>query len=408
MRVAVLALALAFPWQAHAQAPLITGLGGPLDFGTDSPPRADDDSMPTALSLAATFPGGIDLYGTHYNDVFVNINGSLTFGASIATFSPAALPRAAGSVPMIAGWWANVDTRTVPPTAMDANQIYYASTSEHFVVTWIDVGYFDRHIDRLNAFQIILRPPSSGVVGAADVELRYHRCEWTTGDDLASGGTGGLGGMPAQAGFDQGDGAHSILLPGSGTSAVLSLCTRMNGTIPGVWSMTIGGPAVCGNGFVEPGEECDDGNTEPHDFCDDACALTSPCYTDVPDGGRHEPFADASADAALDATLPVPPCNPPDASLEDADISPDAASHDGGRRADAGTRFDAGPRFDAAVRRDSGPHAATNAIDVTGAGCGCRTSASGSPSVASLVLLAIVLRRIRARARARAGTSRRP
>jgi cysteine-rich repeat protein len=392
----LLALALStIASHALAQAPLLTGLGGPLDFGTDSPPRSDDDAMPTALGLSATFPGGIDLYGAHYNDVFVNINGSLTFGAGLGTFSPDPFPRPFG-VPMLAGWWANVDTRPVPPGAPDTNQIYYASTFEHFVVTWIDVGYFDQHIDHLNAFQIILRPPSSGVLGAADVEFRYHRCEWTTGDDPASGGTGGLGGMPAQAGFDQGDGVHHQLLPGSGTAAVLSLCTLTNGTTPGAWGMTIGGPPSCGNGYVELGEECDDGNPEPHDFCDPFCVATTPCYTSFPDGGRHDPLSDAAVDADVDAA--VGPCELPDANLEDAAIvSPDAGRADAGRRPDAGTRFDAGiVPADAGARRDTGPHTSVNELDVTGGGCGCRAgtrASGGAPMVIACLALALARRR---------------
>ncbi|MEM9459595.1 MAG: DUF4215 domain-containing protein, partial [Myxococcota bacterium] len=32
-------------------------------------------------------------------------------------------------------------------------------------------------------------------------------------------------------------------------------------------------PSVCGNGVAEPGEECDDGNTEPGDTCTPQCQL---------------------------------------------------------------------------------------------------------------------------------------
>lgn len=408
---ALCALSCLAPAMARAQATLVTGLGGPLDFGTDSPPRGDDDTMPTALSLSATFPGGIDLYGAHYNDVFVNINGSLTFGAGLVSFSPERFPRGPGGVPMVAGWWANADTRPVPPGQPDRNQIYFASTFEHFVVTWVDVGYFDQHIDLVNAFQIILSPSASGVAGAVDVEFRYNRCEWTTGDDAASGGTNGLGGMAAQAGFDQGDGVHYALLPGSGTSAMLSLCTMTDGSgsggggDTGAWGITIGGPAQCGNGFLELGEECDDGNTQDHDLCDDFCRIRTACWGVYPDGGIDDPFPDAMFPDD------VGPCELPDTGVVDEDafvvdedafvVEEDAfVRPDSGRRPDAGTRFDAG-HGDANIGRDTG--VGPNQLDVTGGGCGCHAGGArtsrGARALAPLLILALALLRRMRRAR---------
>ncbi len=383
-----LAALLAIPTRrAEAQASLITGLGGPLDYGASSPPRGDDGSTPTAVSLAATFPSGIDFYGQHFTDVFVNINGSITFGAADAIFTPDPFPRPAGGVPMIAAWWADVDTRPILAGEPNGNQIYYAATPTHFVVTWIDVGYFDMKTDRLDAFQIVLSPAASGTVGAFDVQLRYHRCEWTTGDARSSGGMGGLGGHPAQAGFDAADGVHYVTLPGSRSSAVLDLCVTTNGTMPGVWDLTsvIAAP-VCGNGFRETGEDCDDGNTEPHDRCDDACHVTVPCLSFYPDGAVDDPFAHIDARAGdangADASLYLPPCMTAD---------------DAGRRDDAGTRFDAGVAVDASVGMDTGPH--VDELDVTGGGCGCRaTRARSSTALSGLALALLVITRLRARA----------
>jgi len=48
-----------------------------------------------------------------------------------------------------------------------------------------------------------------------------------------------------------------------------------------------GGAVVCGNGVLEPGEQCDDGNTEDGDGCSSTCKLESPlaCDTNLCDHG---------------------------------------------------------------------------------------------------------------------------
>ena len=57
--------------------------------------------------------------------------------------------------------------------------------------------------------------------------------QWTTGD--ASGGTGGLGGTPAQVGFNAGDGVRFASVPGSQTAEIINIDTTSNVGIPGVW-----------------------------------------------------------------------------------------------------------------------------------------------------------------------------
>jgi len=136
----VIAMLLVPCASASAQESLITGFGGPLDFGTMSPPRGDDGSTLSAVPLGAAFPTGVDFFGQHFTDVWVNINGSLSFGMAEMHFSPTSFPRPAGSPPMIAAWWADVDTRPIIATEPDANQVYYASSATQFVATWIDVG----------------------------------------------------------------------------------------------------------------------------------------------------------------------------------------------------------------------------------------------------------------------------
>ena len=77
--------------------------------------------------------------------------------------------------------------------------------------------------------------------------------QWTTGG--ASGGVGGLGGIPAQVGFNAGDGIRFASVPGSRTAAIINITTTSNVGIPGVWiyrvdeeSITMGGCSLEANG----------------------------------------------------------------------------------------------------------------------------------------------------------------
>jgi MYXO-CTERM domain-containing protein len=409
-----LTLMLALPSMASAQATLVTGFGGPLDFGTDVLVR-DDDTISTMVDLTPAFPTGLDFFGTRYTSLYVNTNGNFSFGGAIATFTPDEFPHA--ERPIIAAWWADVDTRGLIAGEPDRNLVYYALEPGRMVATWIDVGYFSEHVDLLNAFQIILTAAPGEPDGTFDVELRYNRCEWTTGDATA-GHVMGLGGIAAQAGFDGGDMVNYLTLPGSRTSEVLRLCTTSNVDMIGVWQLHPRGAAVtavCGNGLRETGETCDDGGRAPHDGCDENCHIDTPCYSFDGDGsiilpvdaaflsffdGGDANFPDANgADATggigggggeggsgrLDGSSGGwPPCSAPmmDAYVRDAGSTPFP---------DVG-RFDAGRRIDASAAPDT--------LSVTGSGCRCR--AGGGPSgggVASsmLVLVALALRRRRAR-----------
>lgn len=90
--------------------------------------------------------------------------------------------------------------------------------------------------------------------------------QWTTGS--ASGGTNGLGGTPAQVGFNAGDGIRFASVPGSQTAAIINITTTSNVGIPGVWiyrvdeeSIAMGGCSSETNGNTNI---CDCNNTDFH------------------------------------------------------------------------------------------------------------------------------------------------
>ena len=57
--------------------------------------------------------------------------------------------------------------------------------------------------------------------------------QWTTGD--ASGGSGGLGGTPAQVGFNAGDSKNYANVQDSRTSAIINITSTSNVLVPGQW-----------------------------------------------------------------------------------------------------------------------------------------------------------------------------
>jgi hypothetical protein len=208
---------------------LINGLGGPAGFGPNIL-AANDDNSTGAISLSSVLPNGLDFFGTTYTSLFINNNGNITFGSPSSRFTPTQIT-ANTSIPIIAPYFADVDTRGGPGVstggnATGSNLLYWnLDTVNHiFTATWDDVGYFNSHTNKLDAFQVQLIDESATGAGNFDIEFRYEAINWTTGD--LSNGSNGLGGTVARAGFSAGDGLNFFELPQSGTqSQMLGLPT---------------------------------------------------------------------------------------------------------------------------------------------------------------------------------------
>ncbi|SEK80135.1 nidogen-like domain-containing protein [Nitrosovibrio tenuis] len=217
---------------------LRNGFGGPAGYG-DLSQLPNDDESSSQLNLPFT----LNFFGHHYSSFWANNNGNITFGGPVDTYTPQRFP--VSSQPMIAPFWADVDTQ-------GGGAVYTASpNSNTLVTTWNNVGYFDLHNDKVNDFQMtLLNRPDTGA-GNFDIEFRYRQLQWTTGD--FSGGVRGLGGIPAQAGYDAGDNAHFFALPGSFNSSILQLANTSNvgQDTPGLWTMAIR------NGKISDGSSAD-------------------------------------------------------------------------------------------------------------------------------------------------------
>ena len=232
-RLLALLVGLAIPATASAQGELITGLGGQAGFGTGVLEYNDDGSS-SEISLTPAFPNGLEFFGQRFHSMFVNNNGSITFGGPTGTFTPQRFPVSGNR--MVAPFWADVDTRGAGRP--QRNGVYWDVRPGQVVVTWHNVGFYSSNDSRQNTFQlVIISNENLDLDELWRVQFRYNRCEWTTGN--ASGGQGGLGGTPAQAGFDAGDSRTYEILPGSGTGAVLDLCRTSNVGVPGIWEFDI-------------------------------------------------------------------------------------------------------------------------------------------------------------------------
>ena len=72
--------------------------------------------------------------------------------------------------------------------------------------------------------------------------------QWTTGD--ASGGSGGLGGTPAQIGFNAGDGIKSASLLESQTGAIINVTMTSNVDIPGMYIFQVDEEEITEGGCI--------------------------------------------------------------------------------------------------------------------------------------------------------------
>jgi hypothetical protein len=198
---------------------------------------ANDDESTNQLPL----PFDINFFGQTFSNFVVNNNGNISFLSAIGAYTPDPFPIT--SQPMIAPFWGDVDTRTV------GNVWIHSPNANTLAVTWDSVGYYSGATDKTNSFQLVLRNQGGGDF---DVDFRYERLEWTTGN--ASGGSNGLGGIPAQAGYDAGDGVNYLTLPGSRTGDVLNLqhTTNVAGGEAGLWSFAIRNGQLPGSSASNP------------------------------------------------------------------------------------------------------------------------------------------------------------
>jgi hypothetical protein len=172
-----------------------------------------DDPSSAAIDITSVFgPGGLDFFGLAHTTIYVNNNGNITFDSPLPQFAPDVI--SAGIVPIIAPFWADVDTRPSSGSALD--HVYWDLDTVNGVVTvtWSAVGHYDRDASPSNSFQLQLVNRGGGDF---DIVFRYASINWSTGDDIVGAGT--LPGEVARAGYSAGNGVSYFELAQSGHHA---------------------------------------------------------------------------------------------------------------------------------------------------------------------------------------------
>ncbi|XP_063175186.1 sushi, nidogen and EGF-like domain-containing protein 1 isoform X2 [Chroicocephalus ridibundus] len=214
------------------------------EVGDEATPH-EDDGMSPEIFLWETF----SFYGRPHRSLYVNNNGVVSFGTGVPEFTPEPFPLP-GHRPFVAPYWADVDTRL-------GGDVFYRQSREPellarltrdlataatpseppprptwaFVATWDRVSYFGAASKKVNTFQAVLATDGA----TSYVVLNYGDIQWTTGISNQGDAHTGLGGTPAQAGFNSGDDVHYYNIPGSRSPAVLTIGRRSNVGVPGRW-----------------------------------------------------------------------------------------------------------------------------------------------------------------------------
>ena len=264
------------PSTAGSSASPFASVSGALRSGFDQyllP--GNDDGSTTAVQL----PFSVTYYGRHYTSIFVNNNGNVTFGQALGDYTPQSLDRL--GVPIIAPFWADVDTRGGNPVTFGTGAVNGHQT---FGVNWLSVGCYSEIETTHNSFQLLLISRADLGPGNFDIEFNYGAIHWETGQ--ASGGDQNcLGGISARGGYGSGKGS-AYQLPGSGIDGAFLDSNPVTGLIHHSFASGVLGRydyhatsvGVSGASYVALGDSYSSGegtgqydyslSNNPHDSCD--------------------------------------------------------------------------------------------------------------------------------------------
>lgn len=177
----------------------------------------NDDGSYGAVGLGYT----MNYFGTNHSTFYINNNGNISFGTPAGGYTPTPL-NTSTVAPMIAPYWADVDTRSD-----SVSNIYLRRDTNQIIVTWDQVSYYNdqNNRDRRASFQLVLRGPGYATPGdEGQIGFFFKNVAWEIGSFNGYGYNGfdnpydNYDGSEAAVGFGDGLAAASageISQPGS-------------------------------------------------------------------------------------------------------------------------------------------------------------------------------------------------
>ncbi|XP_011690827.1 PREDICTED: nidogen-2 isoform X3 [Wasmannia auropunctata] len=207
----------------------------------------ETDSNGMLISAEALLKTPIAFYDKIYNSIFVNGNGVLSFARAMQRFFNIAFPL---DDPVISPLYTHVDTRA-------SGKIYWSETDSSdtlsragglvrsafkdaknfvpthvFLVTWMDVGYYNERNDKVNTYQVAIS--SNGTHSFVELLYPENGIQWIQGESHPNG----LPDAKAQAGFMSEGKMYT--LRGSGTDQIQNVDKWSNVNRPGQWLFQVG------------------------------------------------------------------------------------------------------------------------------------------------------------------------
>ncbi|XP_022099546.1 sushi domain-containing protein 2-like [Acanthaster planci] len=234
------------------------------DEGDVELPIEDDTGIELQISISY-FP----FFDQNHRSLYVNTNGVVSFLENVVQYTPDSFPLG-NNRRIIAPYWADVDVtngghvwyrQTEDPTLLrratdEVARVFAVDFRFNpfkaewlLIVTWDRVAFYNSragiHGNRENTFQAILITDS---VYSFTI-FNYGELQWTTGSASFGDKQTGLAGdneraVPAQVGFNAGDGLNFYSVPNSQTDEILKINTTTNIRKPGRWMFRIDGKEI--------------------------------------------------------------------------------------------------------------------------------------------------------------------
>ncbi|CAC5373566.1 Sushi, nidogen and EGF-like domain-containing protein 1,Alpha-tectorin [Mytilus coruscus] len=219
----------------------------------------NDDGSSPVQNISVVF----EFFSEHRKQLFVNTNGLISFFKAVSTYTSEEFPKIGKRI-VLAPFWADIDTRGCGSTCgiwyrestelVDLSKAsseirYYFPAMNHFnakwtyIATWYNVPFFGASplgMNKRNTFQAVLITDSK----SAFVIYNYNKIEWTTGTASNGNADIGLGGIPAQVGFNMGDEIHFYSVEGSRKSEIINLPNLSNVKYPGKFVFRVDLPDI--------------------------------------------------------------------------------------------------------------------------------------------------------------------